>query len=218
MPRILEHFPNVCLRIAGHDHRGHRTHLERLIDRLGLGAHVTLVGFQGDVAAFLAGIDVFALASRAEGFGQVLLEAMAAGRPIVASRIAPFDEIVVDGSTGLLADPDNPDDFAAAIIRLLSRQDEAARMGDAGRRRARDVFPVSAMVDRTLKVYQRVLATSGRARPDDGLRGSDSIQGIGERQQGRIRSEPCLLAGESQGRRFSSVATMIATRNEPSAG
>ena len=69
---------------------------------------VRLVGFQSDVTSFLAALDVFAFASRAEGFGQVVIEAMAAGKPVVTSRVPPITEIVVDGETGLLVEPDNP--------------------------------------------------------------------------------------------------------------
>lgn len=158
MPQILERIPDVCLQIAGHDHRGHRARLQRLIDELRLRDHVTLVGFQNDVAGFLAGIDLFALASRAEGFGQVLLEAMAAGKPVVASRILPLSEIVVDGTTGALADADDPADFARAICRLLSRPEEAMHMGEAGRRRARQFFSSAAMAEKTLELYDRVLS------------------------------------------------------------
>jgi glycosyltransferase involved in cell wall biosynthesis len=97
MPAVLRKVPNASLLIAGHDPWGYGQTLQALITELGLGEHVQLVGFQDDVPAFLSGVDVFAFASRAEGFGQVLLEAMAAGRPVVASKLAPHTEIVVDG-------------------------------------------------------------------------------------------------------------------------
>jgi glycosyltransferase involved in cell wall biosynthesis len=97
MPAVLHKVPNASLLIAGHAPWGYGPTLQALITELGLGERVQLVGFQDDVPAFLSGVDVFAFASRAEGFGQVLLEAMAAGRPVVASKLAPHTEIVVDG-------------------------------------------------------------------------------------------------------------------------
>ena len=111
MPELCKRVPSARLLIAGHDPWGYGATLRRLIDRLGLGEKVRLVGFQNDVVSFLSALDVFAFASSSEGFGQVLVEAMATGKPVVASRIPPLTEIVVDGETGLLVEPENPNGF-----------------------------------------------------------------------------------------------------------
>ena len=97
MPELCMRVPSARLLIAGHDPRGYGATLRRLIDRLGLGEKVRLVGFQNDVVSFLNALDVFAFASSSEGFGQVLVEAMAAAKPVVASKISPLTEIAVDG-------------------------------------------------------------------------------------------------------------------------
>ena len=108
--------PSARLLIAGHDPWGYGATLRRLIDRLGLDEKVRLVGFQTDVVSFLNALDVFAFASNSEGFGQVLVEAMAAGKPVVASRISPLTEIAVDQETGLFVELGNPAMFADALI------------------------------------------------------------------------------------------------------
>lgn len=118
---------------------------------------VTLSGFEGNVVCFLEDIEVFAFASRAEGFRLVVLEAMAVGRPVVASAIAPLDEIVLPGRTDFLADPDDPTSFAAAIEALLGDPSLARRLGEAGRRRVEEEFSLTRMVESTLDVYRDVV-------------------------------------------------------------
>ncbi len=153
MPAILRQSPGATLLIAGHDPENYAPTLERLIRELDLARAVRLVGFQHDVPAFLHGVDVFAFASRFEGFGQVVVEAMAAARPVVASRIAPLTEIVVDGETGTLAALDDPGAFAEAIGSLLADPDTARRLGRQGRERVRTAFSADRMTGETLRVY-----------------------------------------------------------------
>jgi glycosyltransferase involved in cell wall biosynthesis len=119
---------------------------------------VVLPGRAGDVAAWLARADVFVHPARWEGFGLVLLEAMLAACPVVASRVSSVPEIVVDGQTGLLVAADDPGALAAAVTRLLGDAGLAARMGDAGRARARTQFSIERMARRTLEVYETSLA------------------------------------------------------------
>ena len=101
--------------------------------------------------------NVFAHTPRWQGFGLVLLEAMLAGLPVVATRASAIPEIVVDGETGLLADPGDAAGVAAALDALLADPTRRRALGEAGRRRAREEFSVSRMTDRTLAVYERIL-------------------------------------------------------------
>jgi glycosyltransferase involved in cell wall biosynthesis len=158
MPDVLSRVPQATLRIAGHDPWGYGQVLRGVIDALGVEEQVRLVGFERDVPAFLHGIEVFTLASRSEGFGQVVIEAMAAGKPVVASHIAPFTEIVVDGGTGLLVEPENPKAFAEAIAWLLTHPEAALRTGRLGQERVRLHFSAEQMATRTLALYQQVLS------------------------------------------------------------
>lgn len=161
MPAILERVPNTSMLIAGHDPWGYGKKLQALIEALGFQEQVRLVGFQSDVPSFLHALDVFAFPSRSEGFGQVLVEAMAAGRSVVASKIPPLTEIVEDGETGLLVEPDNVRGFADAIVWLLTHPEEAQRMGRRGQELVRKRFCAERMSAETLSLYQSL---TGEAR------------------------------------------------------
>ena len=158
MPEILQRLPQASLQIAGHDPWDHGPVLQALITEIGLGRQVQLLGFRDDVPGFLHTLDVFALASHSEGFGQVIIEAMAAGKPIVASRIAPFTEIVLDGETGLLVERENPKAFADAICWLLSHPCEAQQMGEQAQERVRSHFSAEHMAAQTLSLYHALLS------------------------------------------------------------
>ena len=156
MPELCMRVPSARLLIAGHDPRGYGATLRRLIDRLGLGEKVRLVGFQNDVVSFLNALDVFAFASSSEGFGQVLVEAMAAAKPVVASKISPLTEIAVDGNTGFLVEPGDPTAFADAIVALLNNPIERERMGLRGRERVKKFFTAERMARQTLALYEEM--------------------------------------------------------------
>jgi starch synthase len=101
--------------------------------------------------------DVFVHTSRWEGFGIVLLEAMLASLPVVATRVSAVPEVVVDGGTGFLAEAGDAGAIATAVDQLLASPERARALGEAGRRRARDEFSVAAMAERTLAVYREAL-------------------------------------------------------------
>jgi glycosyltransferase involved in cell wall biosynthesis len=126
-----------------------RVHLERQAanDRL----PVWFLGARNDVPALLAAADVVVLASLHEGLSNSLLEAMAAGKPVVATDVGGNREAL--GGTGLLVPPSDASQLAAAIERLLRNPGLARRAGEAARERARDLFPVDAMIDRHLELY-----------------------------------------------------------------
>jgi glycosyltransferase involved in cell wall biosynthesis len=111
----------------------------------------------------MAACDLFVLASRWEGFGLVFLEAMAAGKPVVATRVSAIPEVVVDGETGLLVPPEDPQALAGAIIRLCHDPSESRRLGNNGYRRVREHFTAGRLVDETLAVYWEVLEAKGES-------------------------------------------------------
>ena len=138
--------------------------LETLIAQLGLGDRVHLLGFRTDIPELLAGCDLFVLPSLFEGLPLSILEAMAAGKAVVATAIGGNDEAVVDGVTGLLVPPADPQALADALRTLLREPERRRRLGEAGRRRAEAEFSATAMVRRVAAVYDEVLAASGRQR------------------------------------------------------
>ena len=100
---------------------------------------------------------MFAHTSRWEGFGIVLLEAMLAGLPIVATRVSAVPEIVADGETGLLVDAGDAEAVAAALSELLDDPARRTALGKAGLARARAEFSVARMTRRTIDVYREAL-------------------------------------------------------------
>ena len=130
--------------------------IRALAGELGLTAAVVLPG-RTEIRDWLERADVFVHSSRWEGFGIVLLEAMLAGLPIVATRVSAVPEVVVDGQTGLLVDAGDHDGLAARLEALLADKARAATLGEAGRRRALTEFSVTRMADRTVAVYDEVL-------------------------------------------------------------
>jgi glycosyltransferase involved in cell wall biosynthesis len=157
MPEIKKAVPNAVLVIAGHDPWGYGNELHELIDSLALNHQVRLVGFQSDVTSFLNALDIFAFATHSEGFGQVVIEAMAAGKPTVVSKIPPLTEIVVDGETGTLVKPDSAEAFAYAIGQLLLNRNKSQAMGDRGKVRVVSQFSSDRMCEQTLSVYEDLL-------------------------------------------------------------
>lgn len=157
MPKICTALPSALLLIAGHDPWGHRAKLQRHIDELGLRENVRLIGFQNDIPSFLKAIDVFAFGTNSEGFGQVVVEAMAMGKPVVASAISPLTEIVVDGETGRLVERGNPTAFAEALTCLINDPLEQRRMGVQGRKRVKKYFTAERMSHETLLLYEKLL-------------------------------------------------------------
>lgn len=136
---------------------GERAALERQAEKLGLSSCVTFAGHRRDIPAILSGLDIFALSSVSEGFGRVVVEAMAAGKPVVATRVGGIPEIVQDGVTGRLVPPANPVALAGAVVELLRDKSKAAALGAAGRLRASDLFGAEKNVKTTESLYGKVL-------------------------------------------------------------
>jgi L-malate glycosyltransferase len=137
-----------------------RPALEQQIKHLHLSQHVVLAGFRADVLAVLKGLDVFVMSSVTEGLGTSLLDAMAASRPIVATRTGGIPEVVVHGETGLLAPPKDGPALAETILQMLKDAPGRDRVAHAGFARARERFSVERMVEQTLDVYAAVAGTS----------------------------------------------------------
>ncbi len=157
MPHIMEVFPNVQLKIAGHDPWGYGKTLKKLVSELGLEKHVHLVGYITDKNKFFSELDIFAFASLKEGFGIVVLEAMAEAKPVVVSNISPLKEIICPGVSGLVAESQNPEDFANAIISLFKNPSYMYRIGAEGAKRVEAEFSTTKMLQRTLQYYNRFL-------------------------------------------------------------
>jgi glycosyltransferase involved in cell wall biosynthesis len=151
---VMRDVPDARFIIAGEGEL--RESLERQIREHHLEKHVFLAGFRPDVLSLHKAFDIFVMSSVTEGLGTSLLDAMAAGKPIVATRAGGIPEVVVDGETGYLVPPRDHDAMAGAIARLLKDEALRRRMGEAGQKRARVRFSAERMVQDTLRVYKRV--------------------------------------------------------------
>jgi glycosyltransferase involved in cell wall biosynthesis len=122
-----------------------------------LGVDVIFTGFRDDATSIAACFDVYVVSSLYEGLGRALTEALASGRPVVATAVNGVSDIVEPGATGLLAPPARPEDLARNVLWLLEHPDAARRMGDAARARARALFEPSMMCGLIEQTYARLL-------------------------------------------------------------
>jgi glycosyltransferase involved in cell wall biosynthesis len=142
-----------------------RPAVEAEIRAAGLEGVVELAGERQDVPDLLADADVFALSSRSEGAPISVLEAMAAGLPVVASAVGGVPEIVAHGATGLLVPPGDAAALAEALEQLLADPALRRRLGEAGRERVRERFDLTELRRAHVELYARELARAGRPLP-----------------------------------------------------
>jgi L-malate glycosyltransferase len=151
---VIQKVPDARFVIAGEGEL--RPQLERQIKDHHLEKHVFLAGFRPDILSVHKAFDIFVMSSITEGLGTSLLDAMACGKPIVATTAGGMPEVVADGLTGLLVPPRDHDAMAAAIVKLLTNAAARAEMAAAGLARVRTMFSADRMVQDTLAVYRRV--------------------------------------------------------------
>lgn len=135
-----------------------RKNLERMVKELGIKKNVIFTGFRKDVKEILQALDIFVLPSIREGQPIILLEAMAMGKPIVATDIEGVNETVVNGLTGILVPPKAPQALARAIVSLLKDSKKAQKMGQAGRRVVEEKFDLKDKVKQHERLYEAVIA------------------------------------------------------------
>jgi glycosyltransferase involved in cell wall biosynthesis len=142
-----------------------RPWLEQEIRSRGIQERVRLVGERHDVPELLADADIFVLSSASEGLPVSVLEAMAAGLPVVASRVGSVPELVVHGETGILVPPGDESALAAALSSLVADAAERRRLGEAGRARAEKRFDLEPFRRAHVELYSRELARRGLPVP-----------------------------------------------------
>jgi glycosyltransferase involved in cell wall biosynthesis len=160
--RLLDERPDARLLLIGKGER--RDALEALVRERGLTGQVLFAGYRdADLPAVVASLDVFALmGAGSDESCRAALEAMAAGRPVVARAVGALSETVVHGETGLIVEDQRPESVAHALGALLADPERARAMGAAGQRRAADRFSPARHAERMEAIYREALA---RARP-----------------------------------------------------
>jgi glycosyltransferase involved in cell wall biosynthesis len=160
-PQVAAEHPRARLLLAGDGEL--EDELRGSAARLGIESSVRFLGYHDDVVGLLAALDLFVMSSHLEGLCTSLMDAMAAGLPVVATTAGGIPEVVEDGRTGVLVAPRDPGALAGALCAVLADPDRRAALGRAGRERAAASFGYDRMVDGTLEVYRQV--QDGRAGP-----------------------------------------------------
>lgn len=120
--------------------------------------NVFLLGARSDIATILSCINVFLLPSLNEGFGMVLIEAMAARKPVIATNVGGVPEVIINGTTGILVPPEDPEAFSSAIIKLYNNPEMSLEMGLAGYKRAKKLFNIETTVHELEELYEALIA------------------------------------------------------------
>jgi glycosyltransferase involved in cell wall biosynthesis len=134
-----------------------RDNLEAQAAGLALGDRVLFLGHRTDISELLAASDVFVLPSRVEGSSLAVLEAMAAGKPVISSAIGGTDELIVSGDSGLLVPPDDAEALSIALRQVLSEPELGSRLGAAARSRVERFFSAPVMAERVMRIYEDLL-------------------------------------------------------------
>jgi glycosyltransferase involved in cell wall biosynthesis len=153
-----------------------------------LEVEVLFTGFRRDAARLASAFDVFVVSSLYEGVGRSVTEALASGRPVVATAVDGVVDVVTHGATGLLAAPRDPAGLAARVVWLLDHPQEAARMGEQARDLVRTLFAPERMCTVLDEIYSSLLGTMPAAR--DRREGSGPTARNGLRRRPRVREAP----------------------------
>ncbi len=149
---VREQFPASLFLLVGED-RGIRNNLVELARELGILNHILFMDRRDDISNLMAASDISVLPSHEEGFSNVVLESMAAGLAVVATRVGGNPDAIIDGETGWLVPPKQSEELALKIIDLLNDPNKSGEWGEAGRHRAKQNFSYKRMVDEYIKLY-----------------------------------------------------------------
>jgi glycosyltransferase involved in cell wall biosynthesis len=150
--------PNAIFLVVGEVlESGYFQHLNKLVASLGLDRNVIFAGARDDVYSILKCSNVFCLPSRSEGFSNALIEAMACALPAVATDVGGNSEAILDGKTGFLVQPENPERLANRLVHLIDFPAKARSLGQAGRRIVEQRFTCEAMMTKLIGVYDELL-------------------------------------------------------------
>jgi len=157
--RIVLKFPNARFVLVGNGEL--RQFIENEVKVKHLDKHFFFLGFRSDVAQLLKSFDVFVLPSLYEGMPNAILEAMASGKPVVATAVDGSKEIIINGETGLLVPAKNAERLAEAVLYLLENRKAARELGQKGRNRVETLFSLEKQIEGFEKLYQHLLEVSG---------------------------------------------------------
>ena len=164
---VVERAPSARLLLVGDTQLGGNAYvdgLKRLAAVLGIADAIVFAGVRDDVSDLMAACDVFVLSSRWEGLGLVFLEAMRAGRPVVATRVGGIPEVVIDNETGYLVDVGDSAALASRLIELFEDRETAKTMGKRGRERFEHRFAADQMLGKISALYAKLIGETSPER------------------------------------------------------
>lgn len=155
-PKLIEQIPDLKVFFIGNGPICEK--LQSMVDKKGLQNTIVFLGHCDNVPEITSALDIAVLASHFEGMGRVVLEAMAVGLPVVATRVGGIPDLVVDQKTGILIDSHSPQQLAHGILLLATNQELRKNMGSAGQKRVDKRFSASTMVEQIGQLYEEVLS------------------------------------------------------------
>ena len=154
-PIILEKLPHACFLLVGYAVPS----IINLAESLGLRKKIIFAGFRTDIPQILACMDIYVQPSVKEALCSAIIQAMAMGKPVVATRVGGIPELVVDGQTGLLCEAENPENLAQNILKLANQPELRHQMGLRGLERAIKHFSLDHMTDEIENVYRSLITS-----------------------------------------------------------
>lgn len=152
---VLKVFPKTVFVFAGDGPQ--EENIKKKMQELNLTNNVFLLGLRHDIPDILKSLDIFVLPTLQESLPQSVMQAMAMGRPVIATTVGGLPEVVEDGISGILVEPENPHALSEAVISLLKDKERMKKMGDAGRKIAQEKYSVDAMVERMYNFYESLI-------------------------------------------------------------
>jgi glycosyltransferase involved in cell wall biosynthesis len=162
VPGILRKFPNTAFIVVGEGPE--RPQLEALAEELGIRGKVNFIGERRDMPDVYASFDIFVLPSIDEGMPIALIEALASGRPLIATRVAAVPKLIIHEKTGILVEPKDSQALEEAVCRLLGDRTLQNRLGECGRAWAAEHYSAERMAETYLQMYQEIRCKSPRGR------------------------------------------------------
>lgn len=159
MPDILKEFPQTILLVVGDGRR--RPQLEELSNQLNLGSNVNFMGWVKNTAELYYGLDLLVMPSLAEGLGVSILEGLAAGLPVVGTKVGGIPDVIQDGKTGYLIPPKDSRAISDMVIKVLRDLPHAQDIGKAGRALVEEKFSALSMSKGNEALYIRLLTEKG---------------------------------------------------------
>ena len=157
-PAVLARWPRATFFFVGDGPPWDRRTADELLDRFDLRPHTILAGFRSDVPECLAAMTCLVFPSfKIEGTPQVLLQAMAMAKPIIATRVGGIPDLIADGTSGTLIEPQNASAVSDAVLWVLAHPEEAKTRAERGRERVLHDFSLERAIDRTEAVYRELL-------------------------------------------------------------